>query len=127
MDRTTTGDELPVENLYLRRTYADRVTDWQHEADTEHLLAVLQREIEWRDRRSGMAAAMDAMGRDVQIPAAAAAEQHAMRNAVNDLRVARGLRPLQGDQIARAELSARGERDHARAFAQGCADLARDE
>lgn len=103
------------------------MTDWQHETDTEHLLTLLRREIERRDQRTGMAAAMDRMGRDVQIPAAAAAERNAMRNAVNDLRVARGLRPIQGDQIARAELSARGASDYGRSFARACADLARDE
>lgn len=90
----------------------------------EHLLAILTREQALRDQRPGTrSSSMDTLGRDIVTLEWIAAEHNAMRNAVNDLRVERGLKPIYGDVIARVEEAARGHSDYAKKYALGCAAL----
>lgn len=96
----------------------------QHLADFAHLLTVLYREMEQRDERPGTRfPSVDSLGRDIVVLEWVAAEHNAMRNAVNELRAERGLEPIQGDVIARAEQGARGHVDYGHKFALRCAEL----
>lgn len=88
-----------------------------------HLHGVLNHELQQRGQRTGTASSIDTLSRPIRVPAWFAAEHDAMLDAVNQLRVARGFRPILGDLIARAEHQAREHPDYAQAFARRCVDL----
>jgi hypothetical protein len=103
------------------------VSDREHLEDYEHLVAVLRAETGRRRQRPGTRfPSMDTLGRPILISEWMAAEHDAMRHAVNDLRVARGLEPIFGDVIARAEAAAQEHSDYVSRYALGCAALTRD-
>jgi hypothetical protein len=103
-------------------------TGWDRIRVFEHLRAILMTEQALRDQRRGTKApSIDALGRDIATLEWIAAEHNAMRNAVNDLRVERGLPVIDPMLIARAEQSAAGHVDYTKKYALYCADLVFDQ
>lgn len=102
-------------------------TGWNRITVFEHLHALLVSEQALRPHRRGTdTPCLDALGRDIVTLEWIAAEHNAMRNAVNDLRVERGLPVIFGDRIARVEQMAAGHSDYTKKYALYCADIVFD-